>query len=41
MLLEAAGFKVISVISGFNGEKFDCHHDRLLILSQSTEKEQE
>ncbi|MBT4485384.1 MAG: class I SAM-dependent methyltransferase [Candidatus Latescibacteria bacterium] len=35
MLLEAAGFTILSVFGGFNGEDFDWFHDRMLILSQS------
>ncbi len=34
MLLEAAGFNIRDVFGGFNGEKFDLNHDRMLILSQ-------
>jgi SAM-dependent methyltransferase len=40
MLLEAAGFMVKSVFGGFDGEEFDIHHDRMLILSQSLKMEE-
>jgi SAM-dependent methyltransferase len=41
VLLEAAGFSVRAVFGGFNGEEFDWDHDRMLILTQSTERENE
>ena len=41
MLLEAAGFNVMAVFGGFNGEQFDWNHDRMLILSQVLEMEDE
>jgi SAM-dependent methyltransferase len=34
MMLEAAGFFVIDVFGGFNGEDFDWNHDRMLVLAQ-------
>lgn len=34
MLLEAAGFEVLDVFGGFEGEEFDLKHKRMLILSQ-------
>ncbi len=41
MLLEAAGFNVMAVFGGFHGEQFDWNHDRMLILSQVLEMEDE
>jgi len=41
MLLEAAGFAVKAAFGGFNGEEFDLHYDRMLILSQSLDLEEE
>ena len=41
MLLEAAGFKVIAVFGGFGGEMFELNRDRMVILSQSLQMEDE
>lgn len=39
MLLEAAGFRVVSVFGGFSGEKFDLNHDRMLVLARTANGE--
>ncbi len=41
MLLEAAGFRIVAVFGGFGGEAFELNRDRMLILSQSLELEDE
>ena len=41
MLLEVAGFYVRIVFVGFNGEQFNWNQDRMLILSQVLEMEDE
>ncbi len=41
MLLNAAGFMVRAVFGGFNAEDFDWDHDRMLIISQVDDKEDE
>lgn len=41
MLLEAAGFAVRAVFGGFGNESFDLDHDRMLILAQTLETEDE
>ena len=41
MLLEAAGFRIVAVFGGFGGEDFELNRDRMLILSQSLELEDE
>jgi len=41
MLIESAGFNVRAVFGGFNIEQFDWNHDRILILSQVLEMEDE
>ncbi len=39
MLLEAAGFIVIDVFGGFDGERFELNNNRMLILSQVIDME--
>lgn len=39
MLLEAAGFRIVSVFGGFDGENFDLNHDHMIILAQTLERE--
>jgi len=39
MLLEAAGFRVVSVFGGFMGETFDLYHDRMLVLARTITRE--
>jgi len=41
MLLEAAGFIVRAVFGGFKSESFNLDHDRMLILAQTLETENE
>lgn len=41
MLLEAAGFCIRAVFGGFEGEEFDIHRDRMIILSQVLPREDE
>ena len=41
MLLEVAGFIVVGVFRGFDSEKFNCYHNRMLILSQVLDMEDE
>ncbi len=39
MLLEAAGFRVLSVYGSFTGDNFDLKKDRMLILARTLEGE--
>ncbi len=39
MLLEAAGFQIISIFNGFKCEDYNGYHDRMLILSRLIEGE--
>ena len=39
MLLEAAGFRVVSVFGGFSGETFDLNYDRMLVLARTVSRE--
>lgn len=40
MLLEAAGFAVVTVFGGFGGEPFGLSRDRMIILSQAVHREE-
>jgi hypothetical protein len=41
MLLEAVRLRVIEVFGGFGGEMFELNRDRMVILSQSLQMEDE
>ena len=37
MFLEAAGFEISGVFGGFNGEEFNLHSKRMLVLARTIE----
>ncbi len=39
ILLEAAGFRIVTVFGCFSSEKFDLNHDRMLVLARTAKGE--